>query len=130
MNGNPAIGYWAYWSFASNGVKYARATDATGTVWVSTTVDSGGLYFGQNPSLAVVSSYPAISYWGGIGGGLRYVRADNPNSVVLQEAAAHPVRENGEWSVGMATLIAFGGLAAAWFARYRARKRVEASGLG
>ncbi|MBN1979233.1 MAG: hypothetical protein JW918_17695 [Anaerolineae bacterium] len=116
VNGNPAIGYWAYWSFTSNGVKYARATDATGTAWVSTTVDSGDLYFGQGPSLAVVDNHPAISYWGGtFDDGLRYVRSDNPNSVVLRDAATRPVREGGaRLAVGIVTAVALGGLAASW----------------
>jgi hypothetical protein len=120
VNGNPAIGYWVYWSGTSNGVKYARATDTIGTAWVSTTVDSGGLLFGVYPSLAVVSGYPAISY-GSVDSGLRYVRADNPNSVVLQEVAVHPVRGNGAWwAVGTVMVVALGGSAVAWFTRRRA----------
>jgi hypothetical protein len=128
VNGNPAIGYWAYWSSTSHGVKYARASDATGTAWVSTTVDSDDSYFGQYPSLAVVSNYPAISYWGGTDGGLRYVRADNPNSVVLRDAATRPVREGGaRLAVGIVMAVALGGPAVAWFALYRTRESVCAN---
>jgi hypothetical protein len=58
VNGNPAI---SYHDIENGNLKYARATDANGTTWISMTVDASSTVVGSYTSLAVVNGSPAIS---------------------------------------------------------------------
>ena len=75
VNGNPAISYYD----ATNGdLKFARATDASGTAWATPlTLDSTG-DVGLYTSLAMVNGNPAISYYDATNGNLKFIRSVDP----------------------------------------------------
>jgi formylglycine-generating enzyme required for sulfatase activity len=95
INGNPAISYHD----ATNGdLKYIRATDATGSNWgPPLTVDTGDTAnVGTFTSLIVVDGNPAISYYDGTNGDLKFVRATDANGT----AWGTPVTPDSTGSVG------------------------------
>lgn len=76
VSGNPAISYYYYTGSFAKGLRYVRATDASGTTW-GTPVDVAvsGNPFVSFPDVRVVSGNPAIAYSDDSAQELRYVRA-------------------------------------------------------
>jgi hypothetical protein len=77
VNGNPAV---SFLQGITNDLNYIRATDASGAAWpgVATTLDAAGTT-GLYTSLAVVNSFPAISYYDQSNTALQYIRATDAN---------------------------------------------------
>jgi len=74
VDGYPAISYFVGDSLGNVGyLKYVRATNASGSAW-GTPLTLDGPHAGEYDSLAVVSGYPAISYYDNYNGHLKYVR--------------------------------------------------------
>jgi hypothetical protein len=74
INGNPAIIYLSVLGVTEQcgDLKYVRATDASGSSWgTPVTVDSTG-DVGFGGSLVVANGYPAIIYYDGTNGDLKY----------------------------------------------------------
>ena len=116
--GNPAI---SYFDNNNTSLKYAWASDALGTAWVSTTVDNSANVGGYT-SLAVVSGNPAISYHDFSYDSLKYTRADNPNVVTLHATEAGPAVDVWAWApVAGLFALALGGAAAIHARRQRRR---------
>jgi hypothetical protein len=76
VNGNPAI---SYYDSANFGLKYVRATDASGTAWGEPVAIDAAESVGLYTSLAVVNGNPAISYFDIDNTALKFVRATDAN---------------------------------------------------
>jgi len=75
VSGNPAI---SYYDRANGNLKFIRALDSTGGSWgVAQTIDIGTIdgSVGRYTSLQIVSGNPAISYYDGGNGDLKFIRA-------------------------------------------------------
>lgn len=73
IDGIPAI---AYYDATAGDLKYARASDAEGSVWPQSGIlvlDSTGIV-GSFTSLAVVNGYPAVSYYDQTNDALKFAR--------------------------------------------------------
>ncbi|MCB1186082.1 hypothetical protein KDL29_02850 [bacterium] len=110
VNGNPAICF----QFQSpTALKYVRALDPTGQAWgTPVTVDSGGAVSGDEPSMAIVDGFPAITSrrHGGASQSLRYCRAqDADGSAWNAPVDATPADSSGYQS----TLLVLDGIPSA-----------------
>lgn len=77
VNGRPAVAYRAE---TGAELKYARASDASGTAWgAAVVVDSDAADTGNYASLVVVSGKPAVAYYDGTNGNLLYIRSLDEN---------------------------------------------------
>lgn len=77
INGYPAI---SYRDLGNSALKFARSDDALGAQWPTSsivTVDGAISDSGEYSSLAEIAGHPAISYYHGATGDLRYARAAN-----------------------------------------------------
>lgn len=73
VNGKPAV---SYYDVTEQNLRYVRALDASGTQWETPIiVDSVGNVGLLTTSLKVINGNPAISYYDGTNGNLKYVRA-------------------------------------------------------
>ncbi|MCC7477024.1 PKD domain-containing protein [bacterium] len=106
VEGNPAI---LHYNVNSMTVHYSRANTSTGTTAVSwsagtsITIDSSGSSTFEGLSAAIVSGNPALAYFNGTSGSLRYVRsatttganaADWSGLITVDSAANHSI---GRW---------------------------------
>ena len=78
-NGNPAV---AHWDNTSGGVRYMRASNATGTSWPTTwtRIHTDTSTAGAGLTMTIVDSRPALAYTDGTS--LCYLRADDANGGV------------------------------------------------
>lgn len=97
VNGNAAI---AYFDGTNTSLKYLRATNTDGTAWgTAQTLDGASAdLVGQYPSLQVVNGSPAIAYYDGTNGDLRFIRASDADGSTW--AAAQILDGSGGDNVG------------------------------
>jgi hypothetical protein len=91
VNGDPAI---AYYDGSAGELRYIRASDAPGDAWgPSQILDGVDDDAGAFCSMAVIGGVPAISYYNGLHGDLRYIQAGDANgsswgsAVLLDESS-------------------------------------------
>lgn len=97
VNGNAAI---AYFDATNTSLKYLRATNTDGTAWSTPqTLDGASAdLVGQYPSLQVVNGNPAVAYYDGTNGDLRFIRAADADGTAW--AAAQILDGSGGDNVG------------------------------
>ncbi len=98
INGNPAI---SYYDATGRDLKYAVASDISGTAWAAPIAVTTASNIGQYTSLTVVNGNPAISYYDGVALDLKYVRATNTNGT----AWAAPVTAEATGNVGQFSFL-------------------------
>jgi hypothetical protein len=85
VNGNAAI---AYYDATNTSLKYLRATNTDATAWgTSQTLDGASAdLMGQYPALQIVNGNPAVAYYDGTNGDLRFIRALDADGTVWATA--------------------------------------------
>jgi hypothetical protein len=74
VSGNPAV---AYYDETNGDLKFARASNSTGTTWSAPVIVQSVGDVGAYPQLVIVSGMPAIAYYDVSNGDLKFVRASN-----------------------------------------------------
>lgn len=85
VNGNPAI---AYYDLTNTSLRYLRATNTDGNAWgTSQTLDGASAdVVGQYPAMQVANGNPAIAYYDGTNGDLRFKRATDADGTAWAAA--------------------------------------------
>jgi hypothetical protein len=100
VNGYPAI---SYYDVTNADLKYVQASAIDGSVWSnsSITIDASGTV-GQYSSLCVAGGNPAISYYDGTNGDLKYVQASNVDGTAWNNS---PITIDASGLVGQYTSL-------------------------